>query len=193
MSAITVFHYIPKSLQEALQLDPAIKASWEQEALKALERSNDTETKLIIQLVPANNLSAIEEVLRKREDPRLCGILEVVQRELRANPRPDTPELTSLSFSTQVGHRPTSSAVKDPIGEGPGGFAHDLHRNTVTRFREISFVSLVQYVFGIEEHVIRGFLQWASGLSRSLHTRYMHWLQKREDYKEVEKVYQAVT
>jgi hypothetical protein len=189
MPTIHVFHHIPKTLKESLQLDPAIKASWEQEALKALETSSRDKTNLIIRLVPASNLSAIEEVLRKREDPRLCAILEV-QRE---NPRPDTPELTSLSFSTQAGHRPTSSAVKDPISKGPGGFAHDLHSNAVTRFREISFVSLVRYVFGIEEHVVRGFLQWASGLSRSLHTRYMHWPEKRKDYEEVEKVCQAVT
>jgi hypothetical protein len=177
MPAITVFHHIPKTLKDALQLDPTTKASWEQKALEALETSDGDKTKLIIQLVPIANFDAIKAVLQKRQVRQLDAILAAAQREWRASPLPVT-------------------APNNPIREGQSDFtnvfADGLHSKVINRVRQIRFAGLGRYVFGIEEHTIQEVTKWASDLSQSLHHRYMFSPGKRGDYKEVEKVFNII-
>lgn len=192
MHAITVFHHIPEFSPEALQLDSIMKATWQQKALKALETSNDTKTELIMKLVPTDNFNAIEAIIKKREDPRLDAVLAVARREQEDNAHSATSELTPFFFSARTGYKPTSSTENNPSCEGPGDFADEfadiLHNDVVKKVRDICFVRWASYVFGVKEHAVRGFLQWASRLSQSLHNKYMHSPKKRKDYEEVEKV-----
>jgi hypothetical protein len=173
MSAITVFHHIPEFLDVTLQLDKTIRASWEQEALTALETSDVDTTKTIIQLVPIVSWDAIKRVLEKRQDRHLDATLAAAEQERRTSPLPVT-------------------VPNNPICKDPNVFADGLHSNIVKRVRGICFASWGRYMFGMKEYAIWELLRWASDMSQSLYLRYKHSPKMKRVYEEAEKVFYII-